>query len=800
MVLRTFLTRSGPISVNVVRPVNIVQSRTTVNNAGPMKNVINNAYSTTRRLFNKITAAKNSNFTKKVNTVKGTRVNTARPKAVLSAIKENKGNAVINPYEEADPLNLLPPDSDTESEDMAVAPTPDDHEQEAEANTVGTITRVPYSVRPFSGTLYVGSGPSRQVFAPGPYRKGCSNNLHRQWSFEVQWHLHPFRHYRERPYVAPAAPVVIVVRLLPPEMRADDDAHYCDPQPVTAPGSPPLSSVVVAAALAQDRATRGNTNGAGGPGGNIGEMQEAKAKGAVEFMRWFERENGSVFRISNLCKVKTRVDNAKSWHDMKINDDEKNFFRPKRDQRMEVNYGMRVKDSEYIAYHPRVPTKVLQLWKKGYTWEKTAEAKNVALGYQCCSAVERDAVIVCGKKEVHVPYKNKTLVVKGDSGASRLKLQDVPVIRNFPEVFPDDLPGLPPPRQVEFRIELVPGAAPVARAPYRLAPSELKELSDQLKELLEKGFIRPSSSPWGAPVLFVKKKDGSFPLPEGTKNFVVYCDASHKGYGAVLMQREKVIAYASRQLKKHEDKLHDPHDLDLGRICVVFALKTLDDMNLLGLSATVYTGHKSSTIHSRSNELNMRQRRGNKLLSDPIVKLQYLCLLTSRFWKSLQEAMGTQLDMGTAYHPETDGQSGGENLLQTHGGHVSEPAAPFEALYGQKCRTLVYWSEVGDSQLTGPELVRETTEMIVQIKNRYRLGRAFFNSALGKRSKLSPRYIGPFKIIERIGPVAYKLELPDKLCGIHSTFHVLNLKKCMADENLVVPLEEIQLDDKLHTL
>ncbi|GJY96852.1 putative reverse transcriptase domain-containing protein [Tanacetum coccineum] len=155
--------------------------------------------------------------------------------------------------------------------------------------------------------------------------------------------------------------------------------------------------------------------------------------------------------------------------------------------------------------------------------------------------VEPDGIIMCGKKEVHVPYKNKTLVVKGDSGASRLKvisfikarkyiergsqlflaqvtekesskkqLQDVPVIRNFPEVFPDDFPGLPPPRQVEFRIDLVPGAVPVARAPYHLTPSELKELSDQLKELLEKGFIRPSSSPWGAPVLFVKKKDGSF--------------------------------------------------------------------------------------------------------------------------------------------------------------------------------------------------------------------------------------------------------------------------------------------------
>ncbi|GJU31405.1 putative nucleotidyltransferase, ribonuclease H [Tanacetum coccineum] len=89
-------------------------------------------------------------------------------------------------------------------------------------------------------------------------------------------------------------------------------------------------------------------------------------------------------------------------------------------------------------------------------------------------------------------------------------MEYVPVIHDFPEVFPEELPGLPPPRQVEFRIDLVPGAAPVARAPYRLAPSEMRELSVQLQELLEKGFIRPSSSPWGTPVLFVKKKDGSF--------------------------------------------------------------------------------------------------------------------------------------------------------------------------------------------------------------------------------------------------------------------------------------------------
>ncbi|XP_076954162.1 uncharacterized protein LOC143628447 [Bidens hawaiensis] len=97
-----------------------------------------------------------------------------------------------------------------------------------------------------------------------------------------------------------------------------------------------------------------------------------------------------------------------------------------------------------------------------------------------------------------------------DSKAKEKKIEDIPVVRDFQEVFPEDLPGLPPPRQVEFRIDLVRDAAPVARSPYRLAPSEMRELSNQLQELLDKGFIRPSFSPWGAPVLFVMKKDGSF--------------------------------------------------------------------------------------------------------------------------------------------------------------------------------------------------------------------------------------------------------------------------------------------------
>ncbi|GJW31094.1 putative reverse transcriptase domain-containing protein [Tanacetum coccineum] len=159
------------------------------------------------------------------------------------------------------------------------------------------------------------------------------------------------------------------------------------------------------------------------------------------------------------------------------------------------------------------------------------------------------AVIVCDEKLVRVPFGNEILIFRGDESnngyESRLniisctktqkyllkgcpifwtyvttkkaedkskekRLKDVPIVQDFPEVFPEDLPGLLPTRQVEFQIDLIPGTAPVAPVPYRLAPSKMKELSDQLKELSDKGFIRPSSSPWGAPVLFVKKKDGSF--------------------------------------------------------------------------------------------------------------------------------------------------------------------------------------------------------------------------------------------------------------------------------------------------
>ncbi|GKD25839.1 hypothetical protein Tco_1232053 [Tanacetum coccineum] len=119
-------------------------------------------------------------------------------------------------------------------------------------------------------------------------------------------------------------------------------------------------------------------------------------------------------------------------------------------------------------------------------------------------------VIICDEKIGCDVFLAHITTKEAKDKSEEKRLEDVPIVREFPEVFPEDLPGIPPARQVEFQIDLVPGVAPVAWAPYRLAPSKMKELAEQLQELSDKGFIRPNSSPWGAPVLFVKKKDGSF--------------------------------------------------------------------------------------------------------------------------------------------------------------------------------------------------------------------------------------------------------------------------------------------------
>nr|GEV20709.1 putative reverse transcriptase domain-containing protein [Tanacetum cinerariifolium] len=491
--------------------------------------------------------------------------------------------------------------------------------------------------------------------------------------------------------------------------------------------------------------------------------------------------------------------------------------------------------------------------------------------------------------------------------------------------------------------EKVPGAAPVARAPYRLVPSGMKDLSEQLKELYDKGFIRPSFLTMGSSSPVRQKKDGSFrmcidyrelnkltklcsaqilALPEGSKDFIVYCDTSNKGLGAVLMQREKVNSYASRQLKIHEKKTTrlttwnleqqilsaqtkarkpenvKKEDVGVGEIpgrhcCnektvrVPSGNETLIFHGLMTYSINFKGSSVYSKIDLRSGYHQLRVRVEDipkttfrtrygyyefqvmpfRLTNTPAIfmdlmnqdekkheehlkailellkkeELIYLKEVVTRhritvsiisdrdprfasnFWRSLQNSLGTRLDMSTMYHPETDGQS--ERTIQTledmlracainfgkgwvnhfplvefsydNSYHASIKATPFEALYRRKCRSPVCWTEVREAQKSYADLKRKPMEFQVRDKVMLKVSPWKGVVCFGKRGKLNPRYVGPFKVLERVRDVVYKLDLPEKLRRVHNTFHVSNLKKCHADEPLAVPLDGLLFDDKL---
>ncbi|GKE35626.1 putative reverse transcriptase domain-containing protein [Tanacetum coccineum] len=438
-------------------------------------------------------------------------------------------------------------------------------------------------------------------------------------------------------------------------------------------------------------------------------------------------------------------------------------------------------------------------------------------------------------------------------------------------------------------------------------------------------------------------------LPEGSENFVVYCDASHKGLGAVLMQKEKVIAYASRQLKVHE-KNYTTHDLELG--AVVFALKMWRHY-LYGTKCVVFTDHKSLQHILDQKELNMRQRRWLELLSDYDCEIRYhpgkanvvadalsrkerskplrvralvmtiglnlpkqilsaqsearkeenfinedlhgminklepradgtLCLNNRSWipcfgdlralimheshkskysihpgsdkmyqdlkklywWPNMKAEIATYVskcltcakiatsqdtiwvivdrltkfahflpmreddtlekltkqylkEVVSRHGVPTDGQS--KRNIQTledmlpacvldfrkgwdrhlslvefsynNSYHTNIKVAPFEALYGRKFRSTICWAKVGDRQLTGLEIIHETTEKIIQIKSRIQAARDRQKSYAD--GKLNPHYIGPYKIMAKVGTVSYRLELPEQLSRVHSTFYISN--------------------------
>nr|GEX62588.1 putative reverse transcriptase domain-containing protein [Tanacetum cinerariifolium] len=576
--------------------------------------------------------------------------------------------------------------------------------------------------------------------------------------------------------------------------------------------------------------------------------------------------------------------------------------------------------------------------------------------------VERDALIMCGKKEVHVPYKNKMLVVKSDCIVSRMKviscikarkyiergsqlfiaqvtekepakkqLQDVLVIRNFPKVFPDDLSGLLPPRQMEFRIELIPGAALVKRVPYRLAPSELKEFNGVHVDSAKVEAIRNWSAPttpmevrqflglagyyqrfiegilliskplskltqkkkkyeWGMEeeeaFQTLKQNLCSAPilaLLEGTKNFIVYCNASLKGFGAVLMQREKVITYASRQLKKHEEN-YTTHDLELGAI--VFALR-LWRHYLLGTKCTVYTNHKNLQYILDQKELNMRQRCWIELLSDydceicyhpgkgnvvvdalsqkdrePLRVRSLVMTVHTNLPKKILEAQTEAMkeenvkvkNLGGLLKPIFETRSNeircfkGRLWLPLFGGirdmiiYESHKSKYFIHLGSDKMyqdlKKLYWWPNMKAAIATFTDSIEKLAQQYLKEivfgidtylwsnyptitvtmrasrlhHSRHSMGESVDHQSDGVKSRQKSyadvrRKPMEFEVGDKVmlkvspwkGVIFFrKRELPKKLCGIHNTFHVSNLNKCLADENLVIPLEEIQLYDKLH--
>ncbi|GJZ18274.1 putative reverse transcriptase domain-containing protein [Tanacetum coccineum] len=704
---------------------------------------------------------------------------------------------------------------------------------------------------------------------------------------------------------------------------------------------------------------------------------------------------------------------------------------------------------------------------------------------------DHKAEIICHEKVVRIPLLDgKVLRVLGEkpeekmrqlmsAKANEKKQEEIVVVKDFPEVFPDDLSGLPPVREIEFRIELIPEATPVAKSPYRLAPSELAELSGQLKELQDKelnkltikncyllpkiddlldqlqgsqffskidhrsGYhqlkvheddipntafrtryihfeftvmpfgltnapaflghvingngihVDPSKiedvKNWKAPRTLSEKsktfdwgeeQENAFQtlkdklcnapvlaLPDGPEDFVVYCDASGLGLGCVLMQRDfetlfvwdtsviytdhkslqhifsqKELNIRQRRwielfsdydckIRYHPDKANvvadalsrkervKPKRVKSINMTLQSSIKDrilaaqneasdesaglqkgLDEMIELRNDGALYyldliwvplkcdvrtlimdEAHKSKySVHLEADKmyydlrvcgrqpeipewkwegiamdfvtklprtssghdtiwvimdrltksahfLPMREdyqmeRLARLYLNEIVARHGVLISImfdrdsrfTSRFWQSMQEALGTRLDMSTAYHPQTDGQS--ERTIQTleymlrayvldFGGswdvhlplvelsynnsyHASVRFAPFEIKdrlkaardrqksYADKRRKPLDFS-IGDYVLLKVSLWKGVVRF-------------------GKKGKLAPRFVGPFEIIEKVGPVAYMLDLLEELEGVHDTFHVSNLKKCLADPTLQVPLDEIQVDSRLN--
>ncbi|XP_073137027.1 uncharacterized protein [Henckelia pumila] len=552
-------------------------------------------------------------------------------------------------------------------------------------------------------------------------------------------------------------------------------------------------------------------------------------------------------------------------------------------------------------------------------------------------------------------------------------LADIPVVCEFADIFPDKIPGLPPMREIDFSIELVPGTLHISKAPYRMAPLELKELKDQLEDLLNKGYIRPSVSPWGAPVLFVRKKDGSmrlcidyrqlnqvtgssvyskidlrsgyhqlrvresdvsktafrtrviflghvisgdgisvdpskveavinWPRPTSVPDIRIFMGLA--GYYRRFIAGFSSIAKPITQLTQkntpfvwtHEWKSNAAADALSRKVCdlslsTMRVSKLIEDCCVSGLDfetdiqpVRVYAitaepelfvrikeAQKTDqniqnsikrvrTGHESEFQMTYRHDQMTNIYIRDVVRLHGVPKsivsdrdprFTSHFWHILQEALGTRLHLSTAYHPQTDGQSERtiqilEDMLRAvildfgtswqeflplvefsynNSYQSSIQMAPFEALYGRKCRSPLFWDDLSETQVTGPDMIREMSNKLKLIQIRMRTAqdrqekyanmrhrplsfeqgdRVFLKLSpfqgtvrFRKRGKLSPRFIGPYEVLDKVGDLAYRLALPPALSGIHDVFHVSMLRKYEPDASHILSPDEAELDETL---
>nr|GEU47274.1 hypothetical protein [Tanacetum cinerariifolium] len=412
----------------------------------------------------------------------------------------------------------------------------------------------------------------------------------------------------------------------------------------------------------------------------------------------------------------------------------------------------------------------------------------------------------------------------------------------FPKVFPEDLPGLPSTREVEFQIDLVPGAASVARVPYRLAPSKMKKLSEQLKELSDKGFTRPSSLPWGAPILFVitsfehekrifqkwhsefsmnkkeheehlkailellKKeelyakfskceswipkvqflsyvidsqgihvdlakiesiKDWASPktptkirqflglagapilaLLEGSKDFVVYRDASHKRLGVVLMQREKTKIQKQKYLKKE----------DIGGMIKKDIPK--EKLETRANGTLCFNGRSWLSCYGNLRTVIMHELHKSKYSIHPSSDKMYQDMKKLYWWPNMKADIATYVSKCLTCAKVKDEHQRPSGLLEV----VKRYGIPISIICDRDPRFASnFWRSL-------QKALGEVKLWICQI----------------------------IQVLEKVGSIANKLELPLELSRVHNTFHESHLKECHADEPLAVLLDGLHFDDKLH--